>query len=461
VDWNFAQFIEKSGDFPGRDFSKNKICSKVGTGLKLTRMTVQELLQKIRAPWVDRVSREMARGEGVRAGFEEQLSRFYDLLEQAVMTGDTAWLDPILFDWAHSPTESNIDEGGYHVSFVINRMASLTLEVARQQLTKTQALDLLAAVIPIFTHSLGVVSRYEMETRVAHISNELGIVQQKLQRLDRSKSNFISVAAHELKTPLTLIEGYTSMMADLVTHAGETQIDSLLKGVNTGIIRLRQIIDDMIDVSLIDNNLLTLNFQPIWVSHLLDLLKNETKKVITERKQNLVINDFIGNDLWIYADSERLYQALHNVLANAIKYTPDNGTITLDGRLLPGFIEITFTDTGIGISPEHQALIFEKFGQLGQAELHSSGRTKFKGGGPGLGLPITRGIIEAHGGTIWVESEGYDEVKCPGSKFHILLPTRTEPTDPRIAKFFGNLDDQKLETETDVKENTPADNPAT
>jgi signal transduction histidine kinase len=250
------------------------------------------------------------------------------------------------------------------------------------------------------------------------------------------------------------------MMADVVEESGQSQIDSLIKGVNTGIIRLRHIIDDMIDVSLIDNNLLTLNFQPIWVSHLLDLLKNETRKVIAERKQNLVINDFTGDDLWIYADTERIYQALHNVLANAIKFTPDHGTITLNGRLLPGFIEITVADTGIGISPDQQALIFEKFGQLGRAELHSSGKTKFKGGGPGLGLPITRGIIEAHGGTIWVESEGYDEEKCPGSIFHILLPSRTEPTDPRIAKLFGNLDSQKTETETNVKEKAPADHPA-
>jgi len=143
---------------------------------------------------------------------------------------------------------------------------------------------------------------------------------------------------------------------------------------------------------------------------------------------------------------------------NAIKFTPDSGTITLNGRLLPGFIEITVTDTGIGISPEHQALIFEKFGQLGRSDLHSSGRTKFKGGGAGLGLPITRGIIEAHGGTIWVESEGYDEIKCPGSTFHVLLPTRSEPTDPRIAKLFGNLEPQKSETETNVKENPSADN---
>ncbi len=423
-------------------------------------MSVQKLLQKIRTPWIERVSREMARGEGVRAGFEEQLVRFYDLLEQAVMSGDTAWLDPILYDWARSPTETNLDEGGYHVSFVMGRMIAMTIEVARQNLTKAQALDVLEAVIPIYTHSLSVVARYEMETRVAHISSELGTVQEKLQQLDRSKSNFISVAAHELKTPLTLIEGYTSMMADVVAQSGETQIDSLLRGVNTGILRLRRIIDDMIDVSLIDNNLLTLNFQPIWISHLLDLLKNETRKSIAERRQNFIINDFAGSELWIYADSERLYQALYNVLINAIKYTPDKGTITVDGRLLPGFIEITVADTGIGISPENQALIFEKFGQLGRTELHSSGKTKFKGGGPGLGLPITRGIIEAHGGTIWVESDGYDEIKCHGATFHILLPTRTEPTDPRIARLFGNLESQRSNTELNVKENTPTNNTA-
>lgn len=420
-------------------------------------MTVQELLQKIRLPWIERVSGEVAHGEGIRAGFEEQLSRFFDLLEQAVVSGDTAWLDPILFDWARSTTETNVDEGSYHVSFMLNRMIALTIGVARKKLNKTQALELLTAVIPIFTHSLGVVARYEMETRLAHITSALGKVQEKLQRLDQSKSNFISVAAHELKTPLTLIEGYTSMMAEAAAQSGEYQIDGLLKGVNTGIDRLRRIIDDMIDVSLIDNNLLAMNFQPVWISYLIDLLKNETRKAIAERKQKLIVNDFAGSELLIYADSERLYQALYNVLANAIKYTPDNGTITLDGRLLPGFIEITVADTGIGIAPEHQAIIFEKFGQLGNSRLHSSGKTKFKGGGPGLGLSIARGIIEAHGGTIWVESEGYDEVQYPGATFHILLPTRVESTDSRLDKLFGELQKHTAETKTDAKENPSTD----
>lgn len=421
-------------------------------------MAVQASLRKLRPIWVERVSREMAVGEGIRADFTEQLERFYDLLEQTIITGDMAWLDPILYDWGRSPTETNLEHADYYVSFILNRMISLTLEISREHLKPKEALELLAATIPVLTHSLGVVIRYEMETRVAHISKELGAVQEKLQILDQNKSKFISVAAHELKTPLTLIEGYTSMMADFVQADSQTQMRSYLAGVNTGVLRLREIIDDMIDVSLIDNNLLTLNIQPMWISHLLDLARNEFKKTIAERKQTLTVNDFEGSDLMIYGDSERLYQALNNVITNAIKYTPDRGQITIDGRLLPGFIEITVKDTGIGISAEDQALIFEKFGQLGKEDLHSSGKIKFKGGGPGLGLSITRGVIEAHGGTIWVESPGYDEVKLPGSTFHILLPTRTEPTNPVMLKFFGSLE-QKMETDLRGEENPPTDDP--
>ena len=423
-------------------------------------MAIRESLQKIRTPWMERISRELASGENVRAGFTEQLNRFYELLEQTIVTGDTAWLDPILYDWGRSPTETNLEQGDYYVSFVINRMIMLTIETARSYLTKKDALELLGSVIPILAHSLSVVVRYEMETRVAHISNELGKVQEKLQILDQNKSNFISVAAHELKTPLTLIEGYTSMMADMAQGQEELKMRNYLDGVNTGIMRLRHIIDDMIDVSLIDNHLLTLNIQPLWISHLLGLIGNEFNKIVAERQQTLTLHTFEGSEMMIYGDSGRLYQAMHNIISNAVKYTPDHGSITINGRLLPGFVEITVTDTGIGISPEKQSFIFDKFGQLGRTDLHSSGKTKFKGGGPGLALSISRGIIEAHGGTIWVESDGYDEVKLPGSTFHILLPTRTEPTNPVMTKFFGQFEQVLPETESSGKENPPTDNPA-
>ena len=199
----------------------------------------------------------------------------------------------------------------------------------------------------------------------------------------------------------------------------------------------------MVDVSLIDNDLLALNFQPTWINHLLGVLQKELSDSILTRNQILEIRKFEGSDEMIFADTERLHQALHNVLTNAIKYTPDGGKILIDGRKLAGFIEVLITDTGIGVNPDDRDRIFEKFGSLGDTALHSSGKLKFKGGGPGLGLPIVKGILDAHGGSIWVESDGYDEEKFPGSTFHILIPLRKETPNEQLSKVYKPLSENQ------------------
>jgi len=129
----------------------------------------------------------------------------------------------------------------------------------------------------------------------------------------------------------------------------------------------------------------------------------------------------------ILADSELLKKVLDHIIVNAIKYTPDGGSIFINARAVQvdgrgEFCELRIRDTGIGIDPTNHKIVFEKLYQLGKVELHSSGRTKFKGGGPGLGLAIAAGIIKAHKGKIWVESLGYDEEKLPGSTFIIQIP---------------------------------------
>jgi signal transduction histidine kinase len=122
-----------------------------------------------------------------------------------------------------------------------------------------------------------------------------------------------------------------------------------------------------------------------------------------------------------------IQKALNHVIVNAIKYTPDGGTITVrahtvNDERMGECAEIQVQDTGIGVDPANHKIIFEKLYSLGKVELHSSGRTKFMGGGPGLGLAIAAGIVKAHGGKIWVESPGYDEEKYPGSTFFVRLP---------------------------------------
>jgi signal transduction histidine kinase len=417
-------------------------------------MKAQELLSQVRPALLQRVSNSLARDTDARTAFTAQLDQFFDSLERALSSGNPLHLDGIITEWTSSPTLTDLQRKRNNVSELLSKIMSITNDVAIENLPEEQALDLLTTITPIYTYGLEKIARLEMEAQVTFVSAELTKVQRKLELLDRSKSNFISIAAHELKTPLTLIEGYASMLRDVVAQRGDTQADTLVNGINIGIQRLRQIIDDLIDVSKIDNDLLSLSMQPLSLGKLFAILRIALEPIAAERRLRLDVREFPGSELWIYADSDRLHQSFRNLLENAIKYTPDNGSITVDGRTLPGFIEVTVADTGVGISPENQTLIFSKYSQSGPA-LHSSSKTKFKGGGPGLGLPITRGIIEAHGGTIWVESPGCDETTCPGATFHVLIPIRTEPLDPKIEKLFGRT--QKAQLQSNAQENPAAD----
>ena len=157
-----------------------------------------------------------------------------------------AWLDSILSEWAAAPTQSELERGENNVTLLLSKTIDVTNEIVREILTEGEALDLLTNLSPIYTHCIDKAARLETETRIAYISKELATMQEQLEQLDRTKSNFISVAAHELKTPLTLIDGYTTMMRDMLDESGQNQFDSLLIGMNKGVKRLREIIDDMI-----------------------------------------------------------------------------------------------------------------------------------------------------------------------------------------------------------------------
>jgi signal transduction histidine kinase len=403
-------------------------------------MRVVEALELIYRPWLFRVTRQLARGEELREYFEGLLGQFYNRLHQAVETGDPAWLEPVLDDWVQARPEDSEGTREFSLSTLLNQIQLATFEIAQENLDDHDTLALIEAVTPVFLHANEYIARLELERAIRNISWDLERANTALKRLEKSKSNFIAIAAHELRTPLTLIDGYAAMLRDQLIDRGEYyQANILLKGMDNGTRRLREIVDDMIDVSLIDNNLLALNFQPIWMNRLLKLLHKEFEQNFQDRSLIFEMTPFNGADEMTYGDIERLHQAFRNVYANAVKYTPDGGKIRVDGRLLPGFIEVVIQDSGIGIDPENHLRIFEKFGSLGDVSLHSSGKTKFKGGGPGLGLPITKGILEAHGGSIWVESERCDEQSCPGSTFHILLPIHKTPPDERSARLFNPM----------------------
>jgi signal transduction histidine kinase len=266
----------------------------------------------------------------------------------------------------------------------------------------------------------------QLNTELRQAYRALDKANRDLERLDQTKSDFISIASHELRTPLTTMIGYTEMLMEdplLPETAHE-----MLKGISKGTRRLHEIMDSMFDIAQIDTRTLQLHVTPVDTALLVREVSKNLEKSFTERRQNLTID--IPTLPLAKADPNLLKKLFQHLLTNAVKFTPNNGKIAIAARVLPtrsaelphGGIEVIISDTGVGIDPSAQDLIFSKFYQPGELSKHSTSKTRFKGSGAGLGLALSKGIVEAHGGRIWVESKGYDEVNFPGSKFHVVLP---------------------------------------
>lgn len=281
----------------------------------------------------------------------------------------------------------------------------------------------------------------ELVSRLEEKVRELQRANQELRRSDELKSKFISIAAHELKTPLTVFQGYLTMLFDAKGNLPPT-IDeafrSPLEGMAKGLSRLNTIVEEMLDITRIEAGTLQLHRQLMGIKDAVMTAVRKLENATQERNQTVVIASLEGLP-YIQGDASRLQQVFLNLMSNAIKYTPDGGEIRIwaqvrqdvdfshrgGGNDTPErYVEVIFEDTGIGIDPEEQERIFDRFYEVRDVDLHSTSKTRFQGGGLGLGLAISRGIIEAHGGLLWAESECYDEETCPGSRFHVLLPVK-------------------------------------
>jgi signal transduction histidine kinase len=251
----------------------------------------------------------------------------------------------------------------------------------------------------------------------------------QLQKIDQTKSDFISVASHELFTPVTIIRGYTEILLDDPDIAKNDYQIKMLNGIHIGIMRLNEIIETMLDMASIDARSLSLHKVDVSIGYLIQSLTKSLKLTLAQRNISLTVEGLSDLPV-IRADQDALRKVFSHLIQNSVQQTPNEGKINITGLTIShgqsdcreGGIEVIISDTGIGIKREHLDLIFTKFYQASSLQLHSSGKSAFKGSGPGLGLAVARGIVEAHGGKIWAESPGYDEEKCPGSQYHVVLP---------------------------------------
>lgn len=258
-------------------------------------------------------------------------------------------------------------------------------------------------------------------------------------QLASAHNDFITIASHELRTPLTQLMGFAELLQTLtrdetVDRAALTQAAA---NITRACDRLDEVISQIMDISRLDSNAMEFRFQATTVEVILRGALEPYLNAIRARHLNLRIYGLNANLPKLFADERRMAQAIGQLASNAIKYTPDGGEIQIGLELMPAQAEQSarihwvVADTGVGIDPQYHQQIFEKFRTLGETTKHSTSTTKFMGGGPGLGLAIARGIIERHGGRIWVESAAHDPAKLPGSRFHVLLPLRPPAFDPR------------------------------
>ncbi len=265
----------------------------------------------------------------------------------------------------------------------------------------------------------------KLEELVAERTAELEAAYQALYKVDQTKADFISIMSHELRTPLAVIDGYTQLLQESEVIQDDDELSILVDNILKGTTRMLRTMNDIFDVTRIDNGVMNPFREDVELPILFDKLIDKLQPAITGR-QIVIERVGLAEMPTIKADSSLLEKLFYHLLVNAIKYTPDGGTIVVEACVSNVGDEAKFvvSDSGIGIDPAQLDLIFEKFYQTGQVNLHSSGTTSFKGGGPGLGLAIAKGIVDAHNGRIWAESTGFSEEEYPGSQIHVYLPLK-------------------------------------
>jgi signal transduction histidine kinase len=281
--------------------------------------------------------------------------------------------------------------------------------------------DLLATLRQAAEHYDLIAERKRLLAALQEKNKQLEAANAELRVANELKKAFIKVASHELRTPLTIVLG----LSDLARRTPEIgpPVSQWLERIYEGSLRLNDRIDQVIKMLLADNFMRPLDRTEVNLAALLRTAAADVATFVEQRHQKLQVE--APDDLGTFAaEEDKLRDSVTQLLVNAVKFTPDGGTIRLTGRRLPdGGAEIRVADTGIGIDPASQARIFDPFFTRFDVSRHSSGSFEFDRRGLGLGLSLVKWFVEMHGGRVQVES-----VLGQGATFTIMLPPQTAPS---------------------------------
>ncbi|MFC2171989.1 sensor histidine kinase [Acidobacteriota bacterium] len=248
----------------------------------------------------------------------------------------------------------------------------------------------------------------EINQTLAEKTTELEQSNQRLKELDKLKSEFLSMVSHELQTPLTSIIGFAQTMIDL--ELKDEQRTRYLQIIETEGKRLASLIKKFLDISRIESGNFSLDIQSVDMKNIVE----ETTESLKEIKATTIVTAFSDADFTVEGDRDRLRQAVTNILENAVKYSAEGDTITVEGNATEEAVTISIRDQGPGIKQEDQSRVFDKYFR----GKHPKDKIKK---GSGLGLAIAKGIVEAHRGKIWLDSEIGN-----GSTFSLSIPRKAD-----------------------------------
>lgn len=280
--------------------------------------------------------------------------------------------------------------------------------------TMTKPIKLLAeGAAKIGEGKLDTIIQVKSKDEIGNLARDFNEMAQKLKELDRMKEDFMSSVTHELRSPLTAIKGYIGLLLEGRAGPLTDRQKEFLTIVNNNTARLGRFINDILDLAKIEAGMMELKPEPVSVYE----IANEVVTLMKEYKPTVnLILDVPQNLPQIMGDKDRIAQVLTNLVSNALKFTPDGGKVTVKGELKSDHILMSVKDTGIGMPKEALGKLFTKFQQV------KSSRDKVKGPkGTGLGLAIAKGLVEGHGGKIWVESE-----LNVGTTFYFTLPLQAK-----------------------------------
>ena len=248
-----------------------------------------------------------------------------------------------------------------------------------------------------------------LEQRIAERTQELSIANERLQEHDRRRSLFLSVASHELRTPMTVIRSFADNMRDGIAGPVSEQQLTYLTRIGHNLSRLTRIINQLLDWSRLDAKKEVLCLTPACVEATALLVADSLRSVAAEKTITIEIVHADGLPA-VQGDHDKLEQILWNLIGNAIKFTPPGGRITVDFQTTPeGFVQSCVADTGCGIDPGHVEKLFLEFSKVPSALPTAQGAQ--------LGLFITKSLVTMHQGTIWVES-----TPGAGTRFYFTVP---------------------------------------